>query len=406
MTRAEFEIKRLGHLGDGIADGPLYAQRVLPGEVVSAIPIGDQLSDVKIITPSEHRIKPACPSYKTCGGCNLHHVADEFVTEWKWGVVASALAAHDIAWDRGWVHSSPPQSRRRAKLAGRRQKNGARVGFHMRGSDEIAQITGCQILSPRIQAAIPALERLTVLLASRKSRLAFWVLDAENGLDIAVDGAGALGLDLRQNLAVWIQQADVLRLTVDEEIIGQEHPPILRFGDVPVAPPPRAFTQATPGAERALQRHCDASLPDAKSIVDLFAGAGTLSLPLAARARIDAFESEQDLLSAMDRGVAHATGIKAVQTHLRDLFRNPIITADLAGFDGAIIDPPRAGAAAQMAQLAASDIPNIAMVSCNPQSFSRDARMLIAEGYKMGPVNLVDQFRWSAHIELASNFSK
>jgi 23S rRNA (uracil1939-C5)-methyltransferase len=70
-----------------------------------------------------------------------------------------------------------------------------------------------------------------------------------------------------------------------------------------------------------------------------------------------------------------------------------------------VIDPPRAGAEAQTACLATAQVPVIAAVSCNPVTFARDARVLLAAGYRLDWVQVVDQFRWSAHVELAARFS-
>jgi 23S rRNA (uracil1939-C5)-methyltransferase len=88
------------------------------------------------------------------------------------------------------------------------------------------------------------------------------------------------------------------------------------------------------------------------------------------------------------------------------LFRNPIDHTDLKPFNAAIIDPPRAGAEQQVGQLARSDLRDIAMVSCNPVSFARDAALLCNGGYSLKWIEVVDQFRWSPHIEIVAHFSK
>jgi 23S rRNA (uracil1939-C5)-methyltransferase len=75
-------------------------------------------------------------------------------------------------------------------------------------------------------------------------------------------------------------------------------------------------------------------------------------------------------------------------------------------FTGAVIDPPRAGAEAQTAALAQSKIPVIAAVSCNPVTFARDARAFTDKGYRLDWVRVVDQFRWSSHVELVARLSR
>jgi 23S rRNA (uracil1939-C5)-methyltransferase len=112
------------------------------------------------------------------------------------------------------------------------------------------------------------------------------------------------------------------------------------------------------------------------------------------------------MLAALDAGWRGAPGLKRVTTEARDLFRRPLTPAELGRFDAVVIDPPRAGAAAQVAALAAARVPVIAAVSCNPVSFARDARVLVQAGYRLDWVQVVDQFRWSAHVELAARLSR
>jgi 23S rRNA (uracil1939-C5)-methyltransferase len=180
----------------------------------------------------------------------------------------------------------------------------------------------------------------------------------------------------------------------------------MTFGRVKVSPPPRAFTQATSAGERALQAAVACALAGADRVVDLFSGAGTLGLPLADRATLHCCENDAGLLEALAHGVRHTQGIKSVTTSTRDLFRNPVDHTDLKPFNAAIIDPPRAGAEQQVGQLAQSDLRDIAMVSCNPVSFARDAALLCNGGYLLKWIEVVDQFRWSPHIEIVAHFSK
>ena len=90
----------------------------------------------------------------------------------------------------------------------------------------------------------------------------------------------------------------------------------------------------------------------------------------------------------------------------RDLFRRPLEPDEFKGVEAVVIDPPRAGAEAQVAVLAKTAVPVIAYVSCNPATFARDARVLVEAGYQLDWVQVVDQFRWSSHVELAARFSR
>jgi len=111
------------------------------------------------------------------------------------------------------------------------------------------------------------------------------------------------------------------------------------------------------------------------------------------------------MVEALDQGWRQAQGLKLVTSDSRDLFRRPLLPDELARFGAVVLDPPRAGAAAQVAEIAKVKVPKIAYASCNPVTFSRDARVLTEAGYTLDWVQVVDQFRWSAHTELVASFS-
>ncbi|MDC1437833.1 class I SAM-dependent RNA methyltransferase [Planktomarina temperata] len=402
----ELTIERLGHLGDGLAAGPIFVDRALPGEVFSGDLLGDRLQNTRIVTPSKHRITPLCSAFKRCGGCALHHAHPDFVAQWKQEVVVRALAAQGITAEIQALHTSPENSRRRAKLTGRRTKKGATVGFFGKASDTIQPIEPCKVLVPEIMRIIPALEQFTVQFGSRKGQLGFWVLATDRGIDVSVEGLDHLADTDFGPFSQWAGSNGIARLSVGNEIICQHQAPQMTFGRVKVSPPPRAFTQATSAGERALQAAVARALAGADRVVDLFSGAGTLGLPLADRSTLHCFENDAGLLEALAHGVRHTQGIKSVTISTRDLFRNPVDHTDLKLFNAAIIDPPRAGAEQQVGQLAQSDLRDIAMVACNPVSFARDAALLCNGGYLLKWIEVVDQFRWSPHIEIVAHFSK
>ena len=402
----EITIERLGHLGDGLAAGPIFVDRALPGEVVSGDLVGDRLENVRIIESSEHRIASSCSAFKRCGGCSLHHISPDFVADWKRAVVVRALAAQGIEIEVQVIHTSPENSRRRAKLSSRRTKKGATVGFFGKASDIIQTIEPCKVLAPEIMAIIPALEQFAVRFGSRKGQLGFWVLSTDTGIDVSVEGMDHQVENDLGPFARWAGLNGIARLSVGGETICQHQAPHLTFGKVRVITPPCAFTQATPQGEGALQEAVGRALDGADRVVDLFSGAGTLGLPLAEVATLHCLENNEGLLEALAHGVRHTQGIKKVTTSVRDLYRNPIDHTDLTQFNAAIIDPPRSGAEQQVRQLAQSNLCDIAMVSCNPVTFARDANLLCAGGYTLKWVEVVDQFRWSPHIEIVAHFNK
>lgn len=399
-------IERLGHLGDGVAPGPVYAPRVLPGESVEGDESGGRIDAPRIITPSPERIRPPCPHYKSCGGCALQHASDDFVARWKTEVVRTSLAARGMDAEIAGIETSPPRSRRRAVLSARRTKGGALIGFHAPRSETITAIPQCQLLHPDLIAAFPALKALVVVGASRKSLLRLNVSLSGGGVDVAVSGGKALDGELSRELARIAGQMGFARLTWDGELVALVAPPTQAFGRALVTPPPGAFLQATAEGEQALLEEVRRTVGDANRVVDLFAGCGTFSLPIAEQAEVHAVEGEADMVAAIDRGWRHASGLRPVTGEVRDLFRRPLMPDELADFDAVVIDPPRAGAEAQFAEIARSDVTRVASVSCNPATFARDAQTLVEAGFTLDRVVVVDQFRWSTHVELSADFKR
>lgn len=401
-------VERLNLRGEGVAEGVTVA-RALPGEVVENTGgdtiEGGRIAAPRILTPSPDRVAAPCPHYRTCGGCALQHASDDFVARWKQDVVETALRAQGLSAPFRPLLTSPERSRRRATLAGRRLKSGAMVGFHARASDTLSAVPECRLLDPALIATLPALEQLALAGASRKGELALTVTLLQQGVDVAVTGGKPLDPTLRLTLPAIAARHRLARLTWDGETLYAPEPPTLTFGRARVAPPPGAFLQATPQGEAALVAAVRAAVGPARRVADLFAGCGTFALPLAEGAEVHAVEGAGEMLAALDPGWRTAQGLKRVTTEARDLFRRPLLPDELARFQAVVIDPPRAGAEAQFHAIARARVPVVAAVSCNPVSFGRDAKTLVAAGYRLDWVQVVDQFRWSAHVELAARFS-
>ena len=405
----EWVVERLGRKGDGVLHGPegqqALAARVLPGEVIAGEAVDGRINAPKIVAPSADRVVPGCAHYASCGGCSLMHGADGFVARWKAQMVETALAAHGITARIGGIATSPARSRRRAVLSGRRTKKGVTLGFHGRASNQIVDISDCHLLRPKITAALPALREMVAAGGSRGGEVSLTVTDGPEGLDVAVAGGKPLDPALSAQLAALMEQADLARLHWGDESLTRRAP-VQIMGRARVTPPPGAFLQATAEGEAALLSVVRKSLQGASRIVDLFAGCGTFSLPLAATADIHAVEGLSAPLEALDAGWRATPGLHRVTTEIRDLSARPLLPDELNRFDGALIDPPRTGAAAQAAQLAASDLARVAWVSCDPVTFARDAKTMIEGGYRMGPIFVVDQFRWSPHVETVTSFTR
>ncbi len=401
-------IERLGHLGDGLADrGAIRVPLTLPGEVVEGTPGADgRVADARIVTPSPDRVRGPCPHYRACGGCALQHASDSFVAAWKTDVVRTALAAQGLDAPFRPVLTSPPRSRRRAVLSGRRTKAGTLVGLHARASDTIVEIPGCLLLDPALMAVVPALREVVALGASRSGELAMTVTLTDGGIDLSVAGGKPMDADLFAGLAALAERAELARLSWRGEVVVTRRPPVQRFGSARVLPPAGAFLQATRQGEAALLAAVVEAVGDARRIVDLFSGSGTFSLPLAVRVDVLAVEGEGAMTAALLAGARQTPGLHQVTAETRDLFRRPLLPDELARFDAVVIDPPRAGCEAQAREIAASGVAVVAAVSCNPVTFARDAKILCDAGFGLDWVQVVDQFRWSPHVELVARFSR
>lgn len=401
----EISIARLGLDGSGIA-GRLHVPGALPGEVWTGVDNGNRLEDARLVSPAKERVIAPCQHFGSCGGCTLQHADRAFLANWKGQVVARALAAHGLEAQIHPTLTSPDRSRRRAVFSGRRTKKTVVVGFHGHRSDTLVPITECHVIRPEIIAALPALGDLTRVAATRTRPIRLAVTLGRAGLDVDLQGTKPLELSARQEIAAIARRAGIARLSAAGEPLVQEQPPFQQMGPARVVPPPGAFLQATDAGEAALTTAVREITGDAARIVDLFAGCGTFTLPLAQASDVHAVEGDVEMLRALDAGWRAARNLRRVTTEPRDLFRRPLVARELDGFDAAVIDPPRAGAEAQTRELAESSLQNIAFVSCNPATFARDAAILVAAGFRLSTVQPVDQFLWSGHVELVGHFER
>ncbi len=407
MIEEHFTITRLGHRGDGISisdtGGQILAPLTLPHEVVTGVVQQGRMDAPKIMTPSPDRVRPICAHYKSCGGCGLQHASDAFVRDWKAEQIGTSLAAHGIETRLRPTLTSPPKSRRRASFAARRTKSGALVGFHARKSDVIVPITECHLLPDTMVATLPILAEMTRMGASRNAILSFSLTQSENGLDLHVTGGKPLDHGLRAALPAF--RDDFLRLTWGDEVVFMETPPYHLMGRARVTPPAGAFLQATKAGEAALLAAAREAVGRAARVIDLFSGCGTFTFPLAETAHLHAVEGQAEMIAALTHAARFAEGLKPITAETRDLFRRPVLADELSKFDAILIDPPRAGAEAQMREISRSRVPIIASLSCNPVSFARDTKILLDAGYRLDWVQPIDQFRWSPHVELAARLS-
>ena len=400
---------RLGHRGDGIADGdegPVYVPYTLAGEsvAVEAWPgHPDRRRLLRVEQASAERIDPICPHFGICGGCALQHWAPVHYRAWKRDLVATALAHAGVDADVDDLIDAHGEGRRRAVLHARRGTHGVlQVGFAALLAHHIVPIDRCPILSPGLAGAIETAWDIAEELKGEAKPLDIQVTSTETGLDVDVRGSGPLSPQRSGTLARIAESRRLARLTRHGELIAQRAKPVVTMGRAKVSLPPGAFLQATREGEETLARLVTEHVGDAKHVADLFAGVGPFALRLAERARVIAADNEETAIAALRQ--AAASGLKPIDAQRRDLFRRPFLSKELARVDAVVFDPPRQGAEQQARELAASGVPLIVAVSCNHATFARDARILSAGGYRLTGVTPVDQFRYSAHVEIVARF--
>ncbi|RWK36195.1 class I SAM-dependent RNA methyltransferase [Mesorhizobium sp.] len=406
---ARFTITRLGSQGDGVAEtetGELFIPFTLPGEAVAAARERDRATLISVLEASPLRIDPACRHFTECGGCAIQHLEAEAYHRWKRDKVAHALNSKGITCDIDALVPCAPQTRRRVVFTARRSEAGMLLGFVRALSSEIISIEECPISLPGIVAKLDALRALAELVCATTKSFRMTVTATASGLDVAVHESGKLGENQRRVASNFVIAQGLARLSIDGEIIIEPKKPVVLFGSVAVAVPPGAFLQATAAAEQAMADIVGRHLARAKKTADLFAGCGSFALRLAAKSEVHAVEGDAAALSALDRAFRFASGLKRVTSERRDLFRRPLTSRELNAFDGVVFDPPRAGAEDQSKQIARSDVPLVAAVSCNPVTLARDLRILVDGGYALKSVTPIDQFLWSPHVEAVALLEK
>ena len=378
----------------------------LPNETIEYSHYEGKVGDITVKVCSPHRVKPNCPQFQKCGGCSLQHASESFVTDWKTSIVSKELADKGLYPKYFSTYVMPERSRRRAVFSGRRTKKGTIVGFKSYRSDQIVRTIGCIVIDKKILSFLPGMEEITALGCTRSSTIKIHVSVSENGLDVLVKSGKLLNRFLIGQLTKIAVQWNLARLSWNGELILSPKPPFQNYGRVKITPPEEFFMQATKEAEDIMVEAASKALEGQKNVVDLFCGSGTFSLPLSKGRNIIAFEKSSKMLNALDFASRHNSSFRAIRTRSRNLFKNPVSKDELSSVDGAVVNPPRAGARSQCRELAKSNVSKIILVSCNPTTFALDSEILVNGSYKLASVCVIDQFRWSHHIEVLAIFSK
>ncbi|OYU14787.1 MAG: RNA methyltransferase [Alphaproteobacteria bacterium PA4] len=395
----DLPIVRLAARGDGVT---------ADGRFVSGAAVGDSVrfeGERAIVTPGPGHVTPLCRHFGSCGGCQLQHVTDaaygDFVTDRILrampGIVPQSIAPLSL---------SPPRSRRRAALRALKRGGRLTIGFNEGASHRVIDLMQCEVLLPELFALIAPLRRLLQAALADGQGAGVTLTVSDTGIDVLLANVPAERLAEIERLTDFAAAQDLARLSIDGpdgvQTLVEQRLPMLTMGGVPVALPPAPFLQATREGEAALVAAVTEAVGEAKQVADLFCGLGTFALPLSARARVLAADAAGPAVAALAATARQHR--RTIATAHRDLFRRPLVATEMAGLDAVVFDPPRAGAEAQSRQLAASAVPVVVAVSCNPNTSGRDAAILVEGGYRLDRLWPVAQFRWSTHVELVARF--
>lgn len=398
-------ISHLGARGDGVGSDDAGVSHYFPFTAP-----GDEVSlDGDILSRGPHHQEPKCPHFGTCGGCALQHIDEALYRDWLKERLAQALSQHGISAEIREPHISAAGSRRRAALQARWQGGKVHIGYSKPRSHDVIDLEACPVLDPKLFQLIAPLRGLLKDILPRNAAARLEMGLTVTGIDLLLDAP--LDMDkalLRQDLSQFAEDKHLCRLAVKQgdgliDVVVQRRLPFVRFAEVPVVLPVGAFLQATADGEKVLVDTVMDAAAGSQNILDLFSGVGTFSFPLSTIAKTHAVEGWRDALDAMVQAGATQKGISVEH---RDLFRRPMTVKELKDYDTVVFDPPRAGAKAQAPLLAQSNVKRIIAVSCNPNTFARDAENIMAGGYQLNWVKPIGQFLWSREVELVALFTR
>ncbi len=391
-------ILRVAARGDGVTSDGRHIPTAAPG---------DRLAPDGGLIHGPHRIEPPCQHFSLCGGCQLQHLDEETLAIFVRERILHALATQRVEPVEVMpVHLSPPGSRRRVAVRSAWVGKQFQLGFSTEKSHRIIDLQQCDVMLPELFALLAPLRTFLNPLIERKRDVQIKLAKVDQGVDVLIENWIVNDLAHHEALSQFAEKHQLARLSLDEGYgpvpFWEPEPVSVTLHGVAVAYKPYSFLQATLDGEAALVDAVKSILGDARLVADLFSGLGTFALAVTSGRKIYAAEADRDVILAL-QAAANRAGYPISAEH-RDLYRRSLAVEELNRFAAVILDPPRAGAKEQITTLAASKVPIIAYVSCNPSSFARDAKTLVAGGYRLQRIWPVGQFRWSTHVELVGEF--
>jgi 23S rRNA (uracil1939-C5)-methyltransferase len=417
-------VAALTHEGEGVVHGgkTVFVAGALPGEQIRFRRTRrhrqhDDGELLEVLQPSGARVAPRCPHFGVCGGCVLQHLAPAAQLAAKEQELRETLSRLAQVTPARWL---PPLGgpqwgyRRRARLGAKfvQRKGTVVVGFRERAAPYVAQLSSCAVLAPPAGELIAPLASMLTGLSIREQVPQIEVAVAENATALvlrvlqtpsAQDAAQLASFAAEHRVRLYLQPAGLDSVRELAPCAEPLHYRLPRF-DVQLQFAPTDFIQVNGVVNAALvERAVELLEPTAAAVVlDLYAGLGNFTLPLARRAaRVVGIEGEAALLERA-RGNARLNGIGNAEFHRADLGTTPEPTLPWMGerYTHVLLDPPRTGARAVLAAVARLAPQRLLYISCHPGSLARDLGVLVHEhGLTLAAAGVVDMFPHTAHIE-------
>lgn len=363
----------------------------------------------KIVTPSNARIEPICEYFGTCGGCLLQHLQVNLYNKYKDDLVRNALISFsDVKINP--IIIIPAGQRRRANFQFLKKNGQVYLGFYRFHSHQIININHCPVILTELSNIIPLLKEVINSIFNDKARGEIFVNLVSNGIDVIIEIANLANANfiLNADLLDTAKKLGIIRLVIRNQesslTLFEEKIPFIKFGGVEVQIEADSFAQASFATDNIINEIILSTLShDNSNIADLFCGRGTYTIPLSKYFNINGFEIDKSAVRALSNAIKLYD--LPINLEQRNLFSHPLNLKELAKFKYVIINPPRAGAQAQCTILTNTRIDKVIYISCNLQSFERDAKILCEGNYYLSEVTAVDQFYYSPHLEIIGVFS-
>lgn len=415
----QLHIEALAHGGDGLArDGGevIFVPDTAPGDRVRVV-LAEKRSGARrarlleVLEPGPDRVPVPCPAVGTCGGCQLQHLSTEAQREARTRAVREALQRIGGFRDPPVAAAvgSPRPSRYRRRL--RVHPVGGSWGFARRGSPRAVATGACLLAEPEVEALVEAISRSLAAGEGPGSVRTFTV-------DVSDEGRGAVHFGLakapsavhRTRTERLVAKIPGLRgavLTGDGTpavLLGQ--PVRIERGHRGLRVRPDLFAQANRLGARLLAEAVAATVEPGSSVLEVFAGSGTLTLYLADRAsRVVATEGAGPALELCRAALAeNGWQARLLTGPAARVVRGLATEGDR--FDHVVMDPPRAGAREMLEDLVRLAPRRITYVSCDPATFARDAAVLASGGFVLERVVPFDLFPHTGHVELVAELTR